>query len=304
MSDSFAVFVARRLVAAVAVAVAASALTFVMLHVLAPENFDDTRSLPVELWHFLVGVFLHFDFGDSRQPPFRPVIDMLGDSLGADISVVVGALVAGFLLGTIGGVICVRRGGVVSAVLQFAATVLLCAPVYVVGLLLILVFSPAVGAPVPIFLVEPNAYHPLAQDPLGWLRALIVPWFVAGAPLAGMTLRMVRATLPEVYEQDFMRTALGKGLPARRITVRHALPVAIPPALSLAGSYIPLLLGNVVLVEGVFGIPGVWRYIPRALENGDFNLLQALVVVGAVFVVASNTVVDLTLAAIDPRVRT
>lgn len=303
MRDSFAVFLARRLVAAVAVAVAASALTFVMLHVLTPESFDDTRPLPVALWHFLVGVFLHADFGSSRQPPFRPVIDMLGDALSADISVLVGALVVGFWLGAVGGVICVRRGGVVSAVLQFVATVLLCAPVYVVGLLIILVFSPSVGAPVPIFLVEPNTYQPLLEDPLRWLRALIVPWFVAGAPLAGMTLRMVRATLPEVNDQDFMRTAVGKGLPARRITVRHALPVAVPSALSLAGSYVPLLLGNVVLVEGVFGIPGVWRYIPRALENGDFNLLQALVVIGAVFVVVSNTVVDVTLAAIDPRVR-
>ena len=303
MPDSFAVFVARRAVAAVAVCVAVSALTFVMLHVLAPENFRDTRPLPVELWHYLVRVFVHADFGISRQAS-RPVIDMLRDSLGADISMIVGSTVIGVLAGVAGGVVCARREGLLlSRLLQVAAAVLLCAPVYVVGLLAILVFSPAVGAPLPVFLVAPNSYHPLFADPAGWLRALLVPWLVAGAPLAAMTLRMVRATLSEAMEQDYMRTALGKGLSARRVTLFHALPVAVPPALSLAGAYLPLLLGNVILVEGVFGVPGVWRYIPRGLENGDFALLQALVVVGSIFVVVASAVVDVMLAAIDPRVR-
>jgi peptide/nickel transport system permease protein len=191
----------------------------------------------------------------------------------------------------------------VARLLEALAAVMLCAPVYVVGLLAILVFSPSVGAPIPVFIVKPNIYEPFSQNPLAWLRSLLVPWLVAGAPLAAMTLRMVRATLPEVLDLDFVRTAVGKGLSPRRVTVLHTLPVAIPPALSLAGAYTPMLLGNVILVEGVFGIPGVWRYIPGAISNGDFTLMQALVVVGAFFVVVANAVVDVTLAAIDPRVR-
>jgi peptide/nickel transport system permease protein len=303
MPDSFAVFVARRAVAAVIIAIVVAAITYVMIRVLAPEQVDTTQALPAALGHYLVRVFMHADFGLSRQPPFRPVIDMLGDSLGADVSMIVGSTLLGVLLGTAGGVLCVRVGGVTSALIQGAATVLLCAPVYVVGLMAILLFAPAVHGPLPIFLVAPNSYHPLFSNPLGWLQALLVPWLVAGAPLAAMTLRMVRATLPEVMEQDFVRTAFGKGLSARRVTVRHALPVAIPPALSLAAAYVPLLLGNVILVEGVFGIPGVWRHIPRALDNGDFNLLMALVIVGSCFVVIANALIDVTLAAIDPRVR-
>jgi peptide/nickel transport system permease protein len=133
---------------------------------------------------------------------------------------------------------------------------------------------------------------------------MFVPWMIAGAPLAAMCLRMVRATLPEVMEAEFVRTAHGKGLRPQRVTMRHALPVALPPTLSLAGAYTPILLGNVVLVEAVFGIPGIYRLIPGSISNGNFPVLQGIVVLGAVFVVVANALVDMALAALDPRVRT
>ena len=179
----------------------------------------------------------------------------------------------------------------------------LCAPVYVVGLLAILLFAPAVDAPLPVFIVAPNSYRPLTEDPLAWFQALLVPWIVAGLPLAAMCLRMVRATLPDAAAEDFVRTATAKGLPPRRITVLHTLPVAVPPTLSLAGAYAPMLLANVILVEAVFGIPGIYRLIPSALDNHNFPVLQAIVIVGAVFVVVANAIVDVCLAALDPRVR-
>ena len=103
---------------------------------------------------------------------------------------------------------------------------LVCAPVYVVGMMAILLFAPAVDAPVPVFLVSPNTYDAFSEDPARWFRALFVPWIVAGLPLASMTLRMVRATFPEVLAEDYVRTAAGKGLAPRRIALRHALPVA------------------------------------------------------------------------------
>ena len=108
----------------------------------------------------------------------------------------------------------------------------------------------------------------LPDDPARWLRALFVPWIVAGLPLAAMSLRMVRATFPEVLAEDYVRTAAGKGLAPRRITLRHALPVAVPPALSLVGAYAPMLLANVILVEAVFGIPGLYRLSQRRSTTG------------------------------------
>jgi len=306
MSESLAAFALRRTAGAVAVCVAVAALTFLTLHGLAPEFFDDTRPLPLplEMVHYLERVFLHADLGVSTFRPFQPVLDMLGESIPADLSMLVGSMVVGLLAGSAGGVLCVRRpGSLLSRLLQVAAAVLLCAPVYVTGMMVILLFAPQVGPPVPIGLVTVDSYVGLTDDPVGWMHALFVPWLIAGAPLAAMCLRMVRATLPEVTDAEFVRTAHAKGLSPRRVTVRHALPVALPATLSLAGAYTPLLLGNVVLVEAVFGIPGVYRLIPGAISNGNFPVLQGIVIVGAVFVVVANALVDVALAALDPRVR-
>src|SRR3954471_21939914 len=111
MSDSFAAFVVRRSAGAVAVAVAVTALTFLILHGLAPENFNDTRPLPIEMLHYLEGVYLHADLGISSFRPFQPVLTMLGQSIPADISMLVGAMVVGLLGGTAGGMLCARRPG-------------------------------------------------------------------------------------------------------------------------------------------------------------------------------------------------
>ena len=130
-----------------------------------------------------------------------------------------------------------------------------------------------------------------------------MPWLVAGLPLAAMCLRMVRATLPEVLGEDFVRTATAKGLTPRRVTLRHTLPVALPATLSLIGGYIPILLANVILVEAVFGIPGIYRLIPGAVDDRNFPVLMAIVIVGSVLVVVVNAIVDVIHAALDPRVR-
>jgi peptide/nickel transport system permease protein len=304
MPDSFTVFLARRAVAAVAVSLAVCVLTFVTLHGLAPESAHDTQSLPLALAHYLRRVLLHGDFGRSTERPYGTVVSVLAGTLPADVSLLVGGMVAGLIGGLAGGMVCARAPRSLPArAVEGVAAVLLCAPVYFVGLLVILLFAPSIDPPLPVFLVVVNAYAPLTQDPVAWLHALVVPWFVVGAPLAAICLRMLRATLPEVAGEDFVRTARAKGLSPRAVSVRHTLPVALPATVSLAGAYTPLLIGNVILVEAVFGIPGAYRLIPSAIDTADFPLLQAIVIIGAVFVVLTNALADVTLAALDPRVR-
>jgi len=258
----------------------------------------------VELFTYLRDVFLRADFGISTQQPFLPVRSMLGDAIPADLSLLVGAMAVGSVMGVLGGTICARRPGTfVARALQVLAAIFLCAPVYFVGFLVILLFAPSVGAPIPIPLVTVNTYQGLGEDPAAWLRALIVPWFVAGLPLAAQCLRMVRATLPEVVAEDYVRTATAKGLAPRRITFLHTLPVALPPTLALIGTYIPLMLTNVILVEAVFGIPGIYRLIPGAVDGRNFPVLMAIVIVASVLVVVFNAIADVLQAALDPRVR-
>jgi peptide/nickel transport system permease protein len=200
--------------------------------------------------------------------------------------------------------VCARRPGTfVARVLEGLAALFLCAPVYFVGFLVIMAFAPSVGAPIPIPLVTVNTYQGVSEDPVQWLHALLVPWLVAGLPLAALCLRMVRGTLPEVLSEDYVRTATAKGLTPRRITVLHTLPVALPATLTLIGTYIPIMLANVILVEAVFGIPGVYRLIPGAVDGRNFPVLMAIVIVGSVLVVVANAIADVLQAALDPRVR-
>ena len=304
MSGSYLTYAARRVAASVLIAVVVSAITFVMLRVLRPESFVGERALPVETLDFLSGAFLRFDLGNSRQPPFRPVSDLILQGLPADLSLFVGAFVLGAGVGIAGGVFCARRPRSVRArLLGVAATFALCAPVYWVALMSLLLFGAGIGwiAELPFF--DTGTYEPLTEDPLAWLQSLLVPWMVAGAPLAAICLRMTAATVREVGEEDFIRTAFGKGLSERAVAYRHAVPAAVAPTVAIAGAYLPLLVGNALLVEQVFNIPGVFRASTGAVSNGDFPLLQGLVLVGAFMVVFGNLAADLLIARLDPRVR-
>jgi peptide/nickel transport system permease protein len=299
MADSLPVFALRRLFAAALLAVAVSALTFVTLHGLYPEAFGDTRPLLVELGHFLVQTFVRFDLGGDGA-----VAAEIGRGLGADLSLLIGAMAFGIAAGMAGGVVCARHPGTWRAkLLQLASLLALCTPVYVIGMGAILLFKPGIGAPFPFGIMPYDNYVPFGDSPFKWLHALIVPWVAGGLPLAAVCLRMTRATMIELDGEDFIRTAAAKGLSPRRISVRHELPVAMPPAISLAGAYTPLLIGNVILVEKVFGIPGIYRVIPDALNFGNYILIQGVVIVTAIVVVVVNGLVDIALAAIDPRVR-
>jgi peptide/nickel transport system permease protein len=305
MSGSYLTFAARRVVAAGLIAVLVSAITFVMLHVLRPESFLDPRPLPTQLGDYLWGAFTSFDLGNSRQPPFRPVADLIRERMWADFSLFAGAAVFGVAAGMAGGIYCARRHGSLRARLVSSLAMLaLCAPVYWVALVAMLLFGKGVGSIVEIPIIDTGLYEPFSSNPVAWFGSLLVPWMIAGLPLAAMCLRLTTASMVDNADAEFIRTAIGKGLSERRVAVRHALPFSAAPTISFAGSYATLLVGNALLVEQIFNIPGVFRYTPGAVSNGDFELLQGMVIVGAVLVVLGNLIADLLLARLDPRTRT
>jgi peptide/nickel transport system permease protein len=304
MSGSFPLFVLRRLAAVVAVCVLCAALVFLCLHGLFPETFDDTHPLLVELWLYLKQTFLHLDLGDSSVPPFGRVSELIGAGLEADVSVIAGGLAFGFGLGILAGAVAARRPrGLLARAIDVAGLIAVCMPVYVTCMVAIFVFAPSIDAPLPLFFADPHTYAPIQDDPLAWARSLIVPWIACGLPLAAINMRLTRADLQEVLDADFVRTAAAKGLPPWLVMGRHMLPTAVPPAISLTGSYVPLLIGNALLVEAVYEIPGSVQLMPHAIQYGNYALIQGLVIVSAVFVVVCNGVADVLLAALDPRIR-
>jgi peptide/nickel transport system permease protein len=304
MSGSYLTFAVRRVAAAYLIAILVAAITFVMLHVLRPESFFDPRSLPVQLVDYLWHAFTQLDLGRSYQPPFRPVSDLIRERVGADLSLFLGAAVFGVVAGMAGGVVCARRPRSPQAyLLSLFATLAICAPVYWVALVVILLFGKGIGLLVGIPIIDTGLYEPLGSDPIGWFGSLLVPWMITGAPLAAICLRLTASGMRDVDDAEFVRTAYGKGLSERRVALRHSLPASAAPTVSFAGSYAPLLVSNALLVEQVFNIPGVFRYTTGAINNGDFPLLQGMIVVGALMVVFGNLVADLVLARLDPRVR-
>jgi peptide/nickel transport system permease protein len=301
---SLPVYILSRLVSVIGVVLAVAVITFLMLHLLRPEAWAfDHRPLLTQLWDYMSHL-VRYDMGQSWDRQGLPVTDFLNKGLPADISLLIGGLAFGTVAGLAGGVVCATRPRRwYTRALEGAAAFFLCAPVYWVGLMLILAFGADFGLiPIPAFVI--NQYEGITQNPLKWLQALIVPWIVLGLPLAALCLRMTRAAMTDVLNEDYLRTALAKGLRERTVNRRHALPAASSPVFTLVGVNMATLVTNVVLIEHAFSIPGVFRFTSQAMDDGNFPLLMGMTVAAAVLVVTANLVVEIVHAAIDPTIRT
>ena len=299
-------FVVRRLLSVVAVMVGVAALVFSVFYAFRPERISDGTGYLNQLVHFLDRAFLHLDLGTSwdRQLSFQRIVPLLRHTFPADLSLVAGGLVVGTALGIfLGAVATRRRGTLLARGLDGFAAFGMSAPVYWVGAMFVVFFHPEVGKFARLPISEPNTYKPLTHDPLSWLQSLWLPWIVLGLPLAAITMRMMRAQLSEVLEEDFVRTARGKGLSSARVMRRHAIPAASAPVISLIGVTMGTLIVNAILLEYTFSIPGMFRLMTRAMAQGDLAVIEGVAIAGALLVVTANLLADLVHAWLDPRVR-
>jgi peptide/nickel transport system permease protein len=299
-------FVVRRLLSVVAVVVGAGALVFSVFYAIRPERISDGTGYPHQLMHFLDRAFLHFDLGTSsdRLLSFQPVAPLLRHSFPADLSLVAGGLIVGTAIGiALGAVAARRRGTLMGRGLDVFAAFGMSAPVYWVGAMAVVFFHPEVGRFARLPISKPNTYEPLTHDPLAWLQSLWLPWLILGLPLAAITMRMMRATLAETLEEDFVRTAYGKGLSPARVMRRHAVPAASAPVISLVGVTMGTLVTNAILLEYTFSIPGIFSLMRRAMDQADFPVIEGVAIAGALLVVMANLLADFVHAWLDPRVR-
>jgi peptide/nickel transport system permease protein len=299
-------FVVRRLVAVVAVMVGVAALVFSVFFAFRPELVSDGTGYPRQLLHFLDRVFLHADLGRSFdfQTGNRPVMGLLRAGFPADASLVIGGLVVGAALGVVlGAVASQQRGTFIGRSLDGFAAFGMSAPVYWVGAMFVVFFHPDVGRVAQLPISTPNTYEPLTQDPLAWLQSLWLPWIILGLPLAAITMRMMRATLADTLDEDFVRTAYGKGLTPARVLRRHAVPAASAPVISLVGVSMGTLVTNAILLEYTFSIPGTFKLMTRALGQADLPIIEGVALAGALLVVIANLLADVVHAWLDPRVR-
>ena len=304
MALSLGRFLVTKLAALVVVVVGTTGLTWLIVNALRPDlRGGDDRPIFVALADYLQSAFLHFDFGTSNTASSREVEELLREGLPVDICLLLGGLAVGLIGGIAGGATCAARPGTpVARLLEGLAVLFICAPVYVVGLTLLLSFGAGVGI-VHSGIYIPTSYVPFGESPVRWAGSLATPWLVLGLPLAGACLRMMRATMAQSLAEDYVRTARAKGVLPRAVVRRHAMPSAVAPVLSLTSVSMPIVVTNLVLLEQVFNIPGVFAGMTRGIAAGDFDLLFALTAAAAGLVAVSSMLTDLALEWLDPRVR-
>jgi peptide/nickel transport system permease protein len=297
-------FVARRLFGLVAVVVLVTLVTWISIHGLRPEAFQfDQRPTLEQLADYLYQAFIHFELGNSFQRPNPPVSGMLRQGLPADLWLLFGGMAFGLVLGiTAGAYVGSRPRRPLARAIEGVSMLFLCAPVYVVGLSALLLFGVGIGVTGIGFI--PVKYVPFEDSPLRWLGSMIVPWIVVGLPLAAVCERMMNSSVREVLHEEFIRTAMSKGISNRRMLRRHAVPAAAAPVLTLAGVTVPVMVTNMVLVELTFSIPGVFQAFRSSMDNEDYPVIQGIVLAAALLVALGSLMVDLALAWLDPKTRT
>ena len=296
-------FFARRLVALTAVVMMVTVVTWICIHGLRPEAFAyDERSTLAQLWDYLTSAFLHLELGNSWENNQPPVSGMLREGLPADLWLLAGGMAFGLLAGlSAGAYVGSRPRSPLGRATESVSMMFLCAPVYVVGLSVLLLFGSGIGVTGIGFI--PVKYVPFTESPLRWLASMIVPWIVVGLPLAAVCERMMNSSMREVLHDEFIRTALSKGISNRRMLRKHAVPAAAAPVLTLAGVSVPVMVTNMVLVELTFSIPGVFSSFRSSMDNEDYPVIMGIVIAAAVLVALGSLLVDLALAWLDPKLR-
>jgi peptide/nickel transport system permease protein len=311
---------ARRIAFAPVVLVAVAVLIFGSLRILRPDLYPPGDPLLGGIVHDLNLGLLHLDLGcappggtGSRAKASGtcvPIRVVWQRSMMADIWLLMGSIVVGGVGGVLGGLWCAGHPRTLAArALQTGAALAYCAPVYFVGLGLLYLFHPDLGIfQIPFFFdAEPRWASPFT-DPWTWLRSLLVPWLVLAAPLAGMCLRLTEALGREITDEDYVRTAVAKGVPRRRVILRHIGRPTFGATVSFAPVTLPLFLTNVMLVERLFSVPGFFHNVWGAIGHNNESAINLPIIVAAalwttVLLIVLGILADVVLERLDPRVR-
>ena len=170
-------------------------------------------------------------------------------------------------------------------------------PTFVVGYCLIYVFA------IELRWLPVQGYRPIMDGIGPWFLHLVLPTITLGLAYVALIARMTRASVQEVLEEDYIRTANAKGVPARTMLMKHALKNAGVPIITVIGIGVALLIGGVVITETVFNIPGIGRLVVDAISKRDYPIIQGVILVFSGIYVLINLAVDLSYSLIDPRIR-
>lgn len=301
-------FIIKRIIQVIPVLIGITILVFSMLHLVpgdpartmvgieasaeqieqARENLGLNKPLPEQFFLFVSKAF-QGDLGDSIRTGL-PVTEEIADRLPVTIKIAVGATIFATVFGILCGIIAaVNHNKLGDSMVMVISLLSISTPSYFLGLILMLVFSLYLGWFPTIGINTPIHY--------------VLPIITLGAQSMGLVARMTRSGMLDVLRQDFIRTARAKGLPERIVIYIHAFKNALIPVVTVVGLRFGGLLAGTVLVESVFAVPGIGRFMVEAVLLRDYPVVQGTVLVVAASFVFINLLVDLLYGLIDPRIR-
>jgi len=311
-------FLLRRLLSAIVTLALATGVVFIAIHMLPGDPVaimlgDQAGSDPVavarvraqlgldlplstQFTHW-AGALAQGDLGVSLRTG-EPVADELARRIPRSLELIGAGLLIAVLFGVPLGVVAARaRGRVAGLAASVLAVAGFSAPVFVLGILLVLVFSLGLGW------LPSSGFVPFADDPVQHCLSLILPSLTIGLNFMGVIARMTRASLADVMGRDYVKLARAKGLPRSKAIFRHALPNALVPVIAIVGIRAGNLLGGTVIIEALFDWPGLSSLLVSAAFSRDYPVIQgALLAIFAIFILIS-LVIDLAQGLVDPRIR-
>jgi peptide/nickel transport system permease protein len=309
-------FVIRRLGGMVAVLFAVSVLTFLIFNVVPGsdpaqrmagknatprlvasinEEWGFNEPLPQQYLTMMEKIFS----GDVISYEGREDVDeRIVEGIPATFSLCVGAAVIWMFFGILLGYIsALRAGGWLDRLLTGVSIIGISLPVFLLGA----IFLSYLTYKTEIF--PSGGYVEFGESPLEWLEHLILPWTTLAILYIGFYSRVLRSSMLDVMNEDYVRTARAKGLGERRVMSRHVMRNSLIPIITLFGLDFGALIGGAILIEGIFSLNGIGQYAYESLKNFDLPPVMAIVMFGAFFVVLFNALVDIAYAWLDPRIR-
>jgi peptide/nickel transport system permease protein len=309
-------FLVRRILGAIAVLFAISVLVFLIFNVVPATNpaqriagknatpqliknvekewgFD--KALPAQYWTQMKLIFT------GKVESFQSHINVdkrIEEGIPATASLCIGAAIIWLAFGFIFGYFsAIRAGGFTDKALTVLALVGISMPVFWLASLMLYYFTYKLE-------IFPNSGYVTLSDPWQWFTHLILPWISLAVLYAGFYSRVLRSSMLDVMNEDYVRTARAKGLSQRKVMTRHVLRNSLIPVITLFGLDFGVLIGGgAIVTETLFNIEGVGLFTAEALKQQDFPSIMALTLFGAFFIVLFNILVDIAYAYLDPRIR-
>jgi peptide/nickel transport system permease protein len=268
------------------------------------HQFGFDRPLPVQYALMMKRLFVTGDLTSFVNRGQR-VLPEIAEAFPVTLSLVSGAAVLWVLGGiAMGAAAALTRGSLLDRALIMVGLIGISMPVFWLGEVANLLTQSRLLHTWLFRWVPPLGYTPLTENPWTWFKGLVIPWVTLAVLYVGLYGRVLRASLIETYQEDFIRTARAKGLSEARILLHHALRTSLIAFVSMFGlDFGALVGGGALLTEVVFALPGVGKLTYDALQTLDLPVIMASVMYSSFFVVLANAAVDLAYAALDPRVR-